>query len=259
MVKDIFAKKENREQEKKYKRRGLSIAEQKYFDKKWAEEQKRHRLDVQKKTRDKKRDAESEKFLRTMCATKGISTWVQKKYTTMVKNMQKILTNLEDDETLGIMKHALEGKEILSPEYKNKVNHYADEIKKIFPKGANRNDSFEKFIKDMEEDDMKIKKFRDELYKAKDIDEILTSTNEGITEKQINAVKKLIGNKFETKAHQNLKSIGIHLKKAAKEELRASRLLEKETMSETSDRYLSSNGTTPRSSTEDTLRKDPYQ
>ena len=111
----------------------------------------------------------------------------------------------------------------------------------------------------MEEDDMKIKQFRDELYKAKDIDEILTSTNEGITEKQINAVKKLIGNKFETKAHQNLKSIGIHLKKAANEELRASRLLEKETMSETSDRYLSSNGTTPRSSTEDTLRKDPYQ
>ena len=252
MVKDIFAKEENK------KARGkLNIAEQQYFDKKYGQEKKRRLLEAKAKTREaKRRNAESEKFLRNMCAKQNLLVDVQNKYTHMVDNMMEILKELKKDEILKTMQHALKGKQFPSSAYKNEVLHYADKIKKMIPKvkGTKPNNVFEKFIQDMENDSEQIILKRNGLYRADNIYELLKSANEEITDEQIEAVKKLIHDKLQTTADAHLKSTGIHLTKEAKEEVRANRASERDAYSDTSSKYMSSNATSPRIVTGDTPR-----
>lgn len=227
MVKDIFAdneNKENREREKKVKRSGLSIAEQKYFDKKYAEKRNSERLKAQEDIRKQKREAhlaeikanaDNESILRKMCDNEGIGALVETKYHNMIDCILQILENEKEYGIRATFARQIDGLDHLGKKYKNVVNHYANLIKKLNPKvsGVETDGLSDKLIKDMQEDSEKIKKKRDELYNADDIDAKLQGVEKDITPAQIDEIKTLIDKKLQAAADKRLHILAKQKKK----------------------------------------------
>lgn len=240
----------------------LAGKNKKQFDRGYDAESKRELLAAQKKAREAKKEAhllelkknaDSEQILRQMCDNNGISELVKTKYEHMVSFIKEVLKHEmetddkeEQDNENGIMRtfnFAMQGLEPLSKPYKNVVNLYANRVKKLNPKvrGAETDEIFVEWMKQMKEDSKAITTKRDDLYTAKDIVEKLKKVKKDITDPEIDAIKALIKKKLDADALKKINTLARKKKKEKIAEARANR----SAMSSRSS-YNSSTNPTPR-------------
>lgn len=247
---------------------GLGGKNKKQFDKGYDAESKRELLAAQKTAREDKKkahllelkkNADSEEILRKMCDNEGISELVKKKYENMVSFIREVLKHEmqtdekeEQENENGIMRtfdFAMQGLVPLSKPYKNVVNLYANRVKKFNPKvrGAEPDEIFVKWMKQMKEDSEAITTKRDDLYRADDLQRAndfvskLKKVKDNITDAEIDAIRKLVYKKLEAEA---LKKINMLAKKKKKEKISEARANRSGMSSRSS--YGSRANTTPR-------------
>lgn len=226
---------------------GLGGKNKKQFDKGYDAESKRKLLAAQKTAREAKKEAhlleleenaDNEKILRKMCDNEGISELVKKKYENMVSFIREVLKHEmqtdekeEQENENGIMRtfdFAMQGLVPLSKPYKNVVNLYANRVKKFNPtvRGAEPDEIFVKWMKQMKEDSEAITTKRDDLYRADDLQRAndfvtkLKKVKDNITDAEIDAIRKLVYKKLEAEA---LKKINMLAKKKKKEKISEAR------------------------------------
>jgi len=248
---------------------GLSIKEQKEYQKGYAKGLKKKRLEQQREKREAKKQANLEEMeknahyegiLRQMCDEEGIKELVERKYNNMVLFITTILRNKiksgEEGEgriannILKTFEHTSKLHTKLSKEYKKVVNLYVHEVKKLYPfvRGVKPDETFEKWIKTMKEDSENIIQKRNDLYMSTDFEANLNNVDATLQPEDIDAIKKLCQKKLEADAFANLDKIARQSKKERLAEARAKKL------SMSGDTSLaSSTHTSPREATVDPI------
>ena len=231
---------------------GLAGKDKKQFDKGYDAESKRELLAAQKEEREAKKqahllelqeNADNEKILRMMCDKYGTLELVKTKYKNMVLFVVDILNQQGEDDIKNSFTHAVDNFELLSKEYKNVVNHYTNNVKKLNPKDpvVEGGRTFVEWLAQMKKDSEAIKIKRNDLYMATDIVSKLQETKENITPVEIDAIKTLIQKKLRAKDDKRLHVLAKQNKKDKRALARANR----SNMSGRSS-YVSSTNTTPR-------------